>query len=43
MLVESYDNIIDLINLSSEIYKEQIDSFKTYFHKKNLMPRNGLN
>ncbi len=39
MLVESYDNIIDLINLSSEIHKEQIDSFKTYFHKKKIQGR----
>jgi len=34
MLVESYDNIVNLINLSSEIHKKQIDSFKTYFYKK---------
>ncbi len=34
MLVESYDNIVELINISNLIHKKQIDSFKTYFYKK---------
>ena len=34
MLVKNYDNIVELINLSSLLYKKQIDSFRAYFNKK---------
>ena len=43
MLVESYDNIVELINLSNFLHKKEIESFKKYFYKKNLMLKNGLN
>ena len=34
MLVESYDNIVELINLSNYLHKKEIESFKKYFNKK---------
>jgi N-glycosylase/DNA lyase len=34
MLVESYDNIVELINLSNFLHKKEIESFKKYFYKK---------
>lgn len=34
MLVEKYNNLIELLNLSLQMHKNQIDSCKTYLNKK---------
>lgn len=34
MLVESNDNIVELIKYSSKLHKQHIDSLKTYFNRK---------